>query len=156
MKVSLSLWYSGFVQRWHANAAAPLRQSGDTTGWHQQRVAMLICMLHPNPSKELIVSALTHDSAEAIVGDMPSPAKQGIIGEAISAIEDMVLEGYGVSTACGSDAAWLKFCDRLDALMWVKMHCPTLLSSDEWQASYEGVMVSAANLGVADKVKELV
>ena len=42
----------------------------------------------------------------------------------------------------------LKFCDRLDAILWALQHVPNLLRDPEWDLAYEELVKQAGNLGV--------
>ena len=62
---------AGLVQRLHSEPFLPQQ----TISQHCWNVAMLVWRLHPNPSVNMIMHALTHDNAELEVGDIPAPAK---------------------------------------------------------------------------------
>lgn len=149
------LWKSGCVKRWHCNIDHNLRESGDDTASHQWRVAMLLQMLHPLPSAHLLACALTHDVPEVITGDMPAPAKAGMMGEVIEAAESEVAAHWGLPVPSAKDKQWVKLCDMLDAVLWVKSRAPYLLMGGEWANNVDQILILAKALDVYDKVNAL-
>jgi len=156
MTPDIIIWKSGCVKRWHSSIDRELRESGDTTGAHSHRVAMLILMLHPLPSAHLLACALTHDTPEVMTGDVPRPMKDGVFGEMLERIEDQVIDTMKLPKPEAKDRAWVKLCDSLDAILWVRDHAPYLLASPDWVEMWEGVLQQANALNVKDKVEELV
>ena len=146
------LWKSGCVKRWHCNLDHHLRESGDTTGAHSQRMAMLLLMLHPLPSAHLLACVLTHDTQEIMTGDMPSPAKNGAVGKVMEDFERSVAESLGLPIPSDKDKKWVTLCDKLDAILWIGEYAPYLLATDRSVAEISLVMDIASELGVADKV----
>lgn len=90
---------------------------------HCWQVETLLLLLHPNPSRELLIAAHWHDAPERWTGDVPGPAKW-IDGDdletALSSIEDRIRNNTltGVATLTTAEAEWLKICDRLELLLW--------------------------------------
>ena len=71
----------------------------ETVGHHSHGVAMLVLMLSPQASGRLLRAALTHDLAEHVTGDIPSPAKRQYgIGEQVSLFEEDLLTAAGLGT----------------------------------------------------------
>lgn len=156
MKPDTILWRSGCVKRWHCNMDKGLRESGDNTGSHSHRVAMLILMLHPLPSAHLLACALTHDTPEVFTGDMPGPMKQGKFKEMMESYEEQVAQRFALPVPTEKDRHWLSMCDKLDAVLWVRDYAPYLLHTPDWIEEWEKVLVMATALGVKDKLDELV
>lgn len=74
-------------------------------------------------TKDLIMAALSHDLAEHIVGDIPSPSKRALnIGEMLDAVEQKHLNEAGVgvySVALNNhEQQVLKFADCLEGMMY--------------------------------------
>lgn len=149
------LWKSGCVKRWHCNLDHRLRESGDTTGAHSQRMAMLLLMLHPLPSAHLISCVITHDSQEILTGDLPATAKKGAIGLVMAEYERQVSEHFALPVPSEKDKKWVDLCDKLDAVLWVKEHAPYLLVANEWLQEIDRVKGMASDLDVWEKVEGL-
>lgn len=156
MKPDTILWRSGCVKRWHCNMDKGLRESGDNTGSHSHRVAMLILMLHPLPSAHLLACALTHDTPEVFTGDMPGPMKKGKFKEMMEIYEEQVAQRFDLPVPTEKDRHWLSMCDKLDAVLWVRDYAPYLLHTQDWVEEWEKVLVMATALGVKDKLDGLV
>ena len=155
MNPDIILWKSGCVRRWHANIDRTLRESGDDTASHQWRCAMLLMMLHPLPSAHLLGCVLTHDVAEVVTGDMPSPMKRGPLGALMAQVEAQAGESFGLPAPGDKDRQWLSLVDRLDAILWVEDNAPYLLVTPEWMETWAGVLAVSDALGVRKKVEAL-
>jgi hypothetical protein len=141
------------INRWHSNPVAALRNSGDTVNAHARRVQTLCHGLaahlgHPLIYSDLLRAALYHDAAEAVLGDMPSPAKERFpaLAAAYEKAELAVLIEMGHTwnlTRLESDMLCL--CDKLDALLWAR-HCQAA-DSDEWRQAEARLWVMAHKLG---------
>lgn len=156
MKPDTILWRSGCVKRWHCNMDKGLRESGDTTGSHSHRVAMLLLMLHPLPSSHLLACALTHDTSEVFTGDIPGPMKQGKLKALMERYERELAERFSLPIPSEKDQRWIRLCDKLDAILWVREHAPYVLHTPDWIEEWEKVLMMATALGVKDKLDELV
>lgn len=66
-----SLINAGHVRRAHTLPGSDYQ----TTGHHSFEVALLVEYIYPDCTKAALLKALTHDSAEALVGDVPGPTK---------------------------------------------------------------------------------
>ena len=114
------------VNRWHANANPALRDAGDTIDAHQRRVTTLCLSLaahmgHPLSGSDLLIAAASHDEAERVLGDMPSPAKARfvLLATAYASAERVILDEMGLTwTLTAKEQQMLHLCDRLDALMF--------------------------------------
>lgn len=156
MELDTLLWKSGCTKRWHCNIDHNLRESGDTVASHSYRVTMLLLMLNPLPSAHLISCALTHDTPEIFTGDMPGPMKQGAVKDMMERYEAEIIKRYNLPVASEKDALWVKLCDKLDAILWVREHSPYTLYTPDWMEEWRSVLTMAEALGVRDKVEELV
>ena len=139
--------------RWHCNADPRLRNSGDTVNAHARRVQMLCHGLaaflgHDLLRSDLLFAALHHDAAEAVVGDMPGPAKERFpaLAAAYEKAELAVLIEMGLTwnlTRLESDM--LHLADKLDAYLWAR-HC-NAADSDEWRRAEAKLWDRAHKLG---------
>lgn len=126
-------------RRWHNNANTDLRDSLDTIAAHQRRVADLCHSLsarigHALTDSDLIYAALHHDDAEAVIGDMPGPAKDRFpaLAAAYAKAELQVLVEMGLTwNLTRKEADMLDLCDKLDAYLWARKHCAT--DTREWE-----------------------
>jgi hypothetical protein len=144
---------TGHVLRWHSNADARLRHSGDATGPHQSRVAALCAEIaamigHPLHNSDLIFAAHNHDAAEAVLGDIPGPAKQRFpaLAAAYAKAELQVLTEMGLRwNLTAVEDVILKLADRADAWRWAAKHgCGDL---PEWQSARGELFRLAHKLG---------
>jgi 5'-deoxynucleotidase YfbR-like HD superfamily hydrolase len=72
----------------------------ETVGHHSHGVAMLLLLMYPDASRNAIIAALTHDLAEHLIGDIPSPSKRRFgIGDEVNRIEAELLEDSGLPMA---------------------------------------------------------
>lgn len=154
-----NVYETGKVVRYHANPH--LSVYGQTVADHAWGCAMLIHMLHPNPTKELLATALLHDAGERWAGDLPYPVKviAPEMAERHSFVEKALAGQNGVPEyhITKRDAKWLKFVDRLEAFLFVKMRRPDLAMGEDWQDNNDAVMEMAEELGVpGDEVYALI
>lgn len=69
----------------------------ETVGHHSHGVALIVALLNPAASRELLLAALMHDLAEHQVGDIPSPAKREYgIGDQVSELENRLMRAAGL------------------------------------------------------------
>lgn len=134
---------AGRVLRWHAHPR--LADTGDFVDGHSGRVARIIAMLHPGPSRDLLIHALGHDDGEMGLGDVPGPARDEMPDDVHRWFEprerrqrDQIWVFEGFEDYCPEallsqdDMAWLRFADRLDRLMWEAWCRPGLLAHPYW------------------------
>lgn len=68
------LYPTGRVKRWHTTDLP-----AQTVGHHAWGVALIVARIYPRPHEvpsKLLLAALTHDCAEHVSGDIPSPARK--------------------------------------------------------------------------------
>lgn len=89
---------------------------------HSWGAAMLFHALWPEDFPRMALAVLTHDVAEAVVGDIPSPTiRYTKTRELLESIEERVNEHYGIPSASdltSEDHAKLKAVDRLELYLW--------------------------------------
>lgn len=89
---------------------------------HSWGAAMLFHALWPDEFPSMALAVLTHDVAEAVVGDIPSPTiRYTNTRELLEGIEERVNERYGVadlSNLTGDQYDKLKAVDRLELYLW--------------------------------------
>jgi hypothetical protein len=155
-----AIWASGATLRWHTNPSHALRQSQDSVAGHQCRCAQLLLCLNPTASARLISVVLHHDVPEAIVGDLPGPAKRRWpdLKAASVAAENDRLADLGLITMTNltkEEQAWLGLVDQFDSYLWVRHIDPARLESPDWKAHRVNVMFRAAELGCGSVVAEI-
>jgi 5'-deoxynucleotidase YfbR-like HD superfamily hydrolase len=112
------IYESGFVKRWHTHLM-PVEQ---TLGHHQWGVAVIIALLHPNPSVKLLKAALLHDTHEKSLGDWPHSAKteNPALAEFEKAFERKFHMEHGIDYQLEADEQlWLTFADRLESFYFL-------------------------------------
>ena len=95
----------------------------NTVGQHSHGVACLIWLLcEPDspPRAELLMAALTHDLEEAVLGDIPSPAKQRMgISDLVHSTGAKLMREVGLSWKLTDDELrLLKMADILDGMLY--------------------------------------
>jgi 5'-deoxynucleotidase YfbR-like HD superfamily hydrolase len=130
------LWHGGNTERFHT--VPTIRP--DLVGHHSYNVACIIMVLRPDAPAKLLRAALKHDSAEHIVGDMPSPTKRELpdypdgaldmwdnielgartFREAFGALEERTARTHGIyGEDLGDEEEWLlKLADALDGMRY--------------------------------------
>ena len=89
---------------------------------HGWGVATLLAILHPNPSRDLILAGMWHDVHERWTGDIPSPIKWCLgnvtkdeLKRLAESIDSSLTINFDLST---EDRKWLKACDMLEFWLW--------------------------------------
>jgi hypothetical protein len=97
---------------------------------------------------------LTHDDGESVVGDHPPTHKRP---HETTDEEDRARLALWPFPANLSDIekSRAKFCDRLDAFMWVKHHAPHALSGDGWPEALIWLRGWSEALGVDRETEEI-
>jgi 5'-deoxynucleotidase YfbR-like HD superfamily hydrolase len=104
------------VLRYHTHG--PIRP--DTVGQHSHGVGMLCIVLRAgNPGEALLKAALTHDLAEHVLGDIPSPAKRAMDRQKLNTMEHDLLRAARFEVELTEFDGWvLKLADILDGMLF--------------------------------------
>lgn len=151
----INAYQSGKVVRYHANPMFSRLQQ--TNADHQWGCAVLVLMLHPNPSISLICKCLLHDAGEKWTGDIPYPIKleEPDLCADFAAVEEKfsMMKGVPVFELTEEEALWLKMVDRLECVMLsdTYLNCGNLLNDD----SLDAIRNMAEHLGVGQKIGDL-
>jgi 5'-deoxynucleotidase YfbR-like HD superfamily hydrolase len=156
----VKLYRSGLVQRYHQNPE--IARFGQTNAAHQWGVAMLVKILDPNASANLIITALTHDVGEIDVGDLAGPFKRK--EPAFTDQHETIEERYRNDTLgilspdelTIEEGLLLDICDKLEAILFVRIYRADISFTRGWPELIKAVIRDATALGVDDKVKELI
>lgn len=149
----LGAWRATRTQRWHSDP--DLAGSGDDTGGHSGRVALLALLLFPG-EPVLLAAAAIHDLGESAEakgpGDVSATAKRAcpqlkaVVDDAeAGARARLRLPGLELSEA---DHHRLTFLDRLDALLWMRHKAPWLEVQDNWTADRRWLETASLALGL--------
>lgn len=106
----------GDVLRFHTVALG----RGQTVAAHSWGVATLVLELWPDASRELLIAALYHDVPEAVLGDLPAPAKweHAELAKAYAKAEAGIALDLGVDfSLTDEDHKRLRIADMLE-LLW--------------------------------------
>lgn len=154
----LDLWLSGAVRRWHCNPV--ISGSGQTLADHQGRCAQLVLALWPDASMALVYAALHHDVGEYLAGDLSADFKKWADPAVIDA--HAAVEAQARDKICGrawpdlteDEALALKLVDRLEALIFARIHHPAEFDRaiSGWLKAQDRVVQMARQLGVGDAV----
>lgn len=146
--------------RWHASPWPALRNSGDDTAAHSNRMAKLALWLWPDASRELLAAIVLHDSAEGGpggTGDVPGPSKVGTFGGALAIRTAEIERERGTCRwlwhLTADDCRRLWFVDALDAFRWVQLCEPRALAYDDWPEARTRLLAEAERLGVLAQVE---
>lgn len=151
MTTAREIFRTGLTRRWHRNP--DVCHTNDPIGGHAGRVARLIALLHPYPTRYLLIAALAHDDGEGVVGDVAKPDKDSDpdFAEAVERRESKARSalwgGDPLDNLDAHEMRWLKFADRLDALQWAQHYTPHALRGDGWPEQIEALRAEAAYLG---------
>lgn len=154
----IDIFAAARVTRWHTHPRLSLTH--DPLDGHQGRVARIIMALHPAPSAQLLMAALTHDDGEHVTGDMPGHFKEDFSYgmEWIDEIEQQGREelwGNVHINVSGENADWLRLADRIDAFMWCGFHAAEELDKPEWKRARAWIHDTSADLGCNAPVGEM-
>lgn len=146
----LAAWRAGRTRRWHANAE--LEGSGDHTDGHSGRMAVLAICLFPDASAALYAAIAAHDLGEQGLGDVTADAKRAdpVLKARLDFAEERSRQGMGLALPplSADDARRLKFLDRLDAFLWMRLRAPWLEGHADWGRDRDWLRVSGAELGL--------
>lgn len=152
--MNLTQIHQSDVNRWHANKSPKLRDSGDTTDKHSLRMIKLLIALAPNLliSDRLFRAIALHDVGESQLGDVSGKAKKEHpqLAAALDQAEweNRAAMGLTMPKLNETECRILIFLDRLDAVMWTKIHDPDQLRDQDWQECIEWLAQQADLLGV--------
>lgn len=155
----IDIFAAARVTRWHTHPRLSLTH--DPLDGHQGRVARIIMALHPAPSAQLLMAALTHDDGEHVTGDMPGETKPDLSPGASSDLIYMEQEareklwGNVHTHVSGENADWLRLADRIDAFMWCGFHAAEELDKPEWRRARQWIFDASAKLGCNAPVGEM-
>lgn len=112
------VWKSGDVERFHS--IPNVRKQ--TIAAHSWGVAVIINHIYPEASKDLILEALYHDTAEACTGDIPAPVKRASpqIKLLLDGMEHdwRMTRDIPVAELSEEETVVLKIADALDGMMY--------------------------------------
>lgn len=115
------LYPTGRLKRWHTTDLP-----AQTIGHHSWGVALVVATIYPRghdvPAK-LMLAALTHDCAEAITGDIPSPAMKQYpeLGMMLAGIERRFNVEAGIEfDLTDRERAILKWADTFECAMYAE------------------------------------
>lgn len=94
-----------------------------TVGKHSFDMALLLLVLHPDPSINLLKACLVHDLGERFTGDVPHPAKMldGEMAKRLARMEHAAHEKLGTTVDLTTEErAWLVGLDQIEFLLWLK------------------------------------
>lgn len=115
--LSSAQYLAGKIKRWHT--CIGLEQ---TLADHSQGVAAVIALLHPNPSANLLKTALFHDYGELITGDIPSPAKKDpVLSKRLKELEAEGRASMGIPEwpLTEEERHWLALADAYETFMFL-------------------------------------
>jgi 5'-deoxynucleotidase YfbR-like HD superfamily hydrolase len=118
----MTAWDAQFLIRYHT---VPLQTERQTVGAHSYAVSVLLNQLWPDSSKQLILSALYHDVAEVILGDIPATAKWGYpeLRKAFEKAETQVMKSLELDfVLTKKEKDRLKMADMLELVMYCNRH----------------------------------
>jgi len=143
---------SGWTTRYHTTPELGRFLQNDAE--HSWRVAMIIYLCNPLPTKELIYEAIMHDTGEIFMGDFPGPtgAKHPEVRKPISDLEKKYRFTMGIPCLKLTDQEneWLKFADIAECVHYMRTFWPRLELRSDWKAACQ----TAYSRGLALKVDE--
>lgn len=129
---------SGGVQRYHAVPSVLSKQRVDSHAWSVTMI--VLCLTDGQASRDLLLHALLHDSAEIVTGDIPftvkrtNPAMKKLADEMEAEAHADVL--FPLPPLPHDDLAVLKIADTLDGWRWCQLHEPRGPVSDRWLGAW--------------------
>jgi len=104
----------------------------ETIGHHSHGVAVIVALVYPDASADLLREALFHDLGEGEWGDIPGHTKRELgIREQVSQLEDceMIRQGIPRPVISSEDHRRLKFADNAHGALY----CVEELSRGNWE-----------------------
>lgn len=151
MADKLDAWRSTHIAGWHANPEV-YHRCVDTNGRHCTGAYELALMIwgRSGISVDLRDAIITHDRAEIVLGDWPTPAKDMM--PAMRTMEKAVAIDRGWHVPLNDqDEMRLKFLDALDRYLTVRM--VGLEHTADWPDRAEALRIWAENMGVRDRLR---
>lgn len=113
------VYEGGKTKRFHTSDTLTVQTVAD----HSFGVAMMVLLIAPRCTRQLLLAALTHDLAEHQVGDMAAPVKRAYpdLKEKLQSMEDQLLYKHQLhfeGTLDEKELAVLKAADYLDGMMY--------------------------------------
>lgn len=129
---------SGGVQRYHAVPSVLSKQRVDSHAWSVTMI--VLCLTDGQASRDLLLHALLHDSAEIVTGDIPftvkrqCPEMKHLLGE----LEDTAhrYHLFPLPALTEEEEQVLKIADTLDGWRWCQLHEPRGPVSDRWLGAW--------------------
>lgn len=145
--------YEGsFVRRYACHPR--LGDIGQSVGQHSHGVALILLMLHPSPSRGLLVEAIAHDLAERLAGDLPRPFKQRHTHFANQHRDleariraDMLPPRLSPSDLSANDLQWLHAADALECHLFAAVKAPAVAMSALWLGELEQIVGAFRHVG---------
>ncbi len=132
---TINCYEAGSVTRYHTHPRFVHFSQSDAA--HAWGVTALIIQLHPNPSRELLVAGVMHDTGERFAGDLPAPVKRAhpALAAQHAALETKLRSTtvhMGDYITTDEDGKWLKLADMLECIMFASLTVPEALSTPPW------------------------
>ena len=134
---TINCYEAGSVTRYHTHPR--FNRFTQSDGAHSWSVAALIIQIHPNPSKELIIAGIMHDTGERFAGDLPAPVKRAnpklaaLHAELETKLRAATVH-MGDYTITKEEAMWLKLSDMLECIMFASITIPEALTTKPWMS----------------------
>lgn len=146
---------SGQVARYHCNPE--MSRFRQTNADHQWGVAIVIWELHPNPSRNLLYAAMTHDGGEMRAGDISYPVKQAnpehAANHAALEMRERRKLGFHDIKLTEEEGKYLHLADRLESFLYMRLHG----EERQWSSKHvRGLMELAHDLGLGSKVLDII
>lgn len=149
-----TLHTTGRTLRYHANPT--VSGYAQTVADHTWGVLAILYRFHPAPSRALLGATMFHDSAELWAGDLPGPFKRehGLAARAHEKAEQQIALEKGIPqfSLTAEETRWLKFADRLECYLYVRIKCPWLLENEGWQKLMVDLVTEAEALGIVEDI----
>jgi 5'-deoxynucleotidase YfbR-like HD superfamily hydrolase len=132
----------------------------NTVAHHSAGVALLITVLHPDPSAALLKATLTHDICEWQLGDVPAQVKwkHTAIASAWMHLEQEAERECGLSVTLAShEVVWLHCCDTLELMLYAmeQIRMGNRYFREVWERGLERMKTYMLPAEVADYYNQL-
>ncbi len=137
------------VTRYHSHPA--LAKPTQTTGAHTAGMLAMLYHLNPTPSALLVKAIVYHDNPELFGGDLSYGFKKShpsFAAEHEKLSQKLAADAGQILTPLSNhDKKWLELLDRLESIMFVKIHAPHILEQEKWRKLTHDVIDLATHLG---------